>query len=85
MVSVDRDGLVIWISVQRGLFPAQIAMSLNEAATLMAQIESALSASGTTSRLRAAALNKPPRRGNCYPQTLLANHNKRGSRLSHNA
>ena len=34
MVSVDRDGLVIWISVQRGLFPAQIAMSLNEAATL---------------------------------------------------
>ena len=42
MVSVDRDGLVIWISVQRGLFPAQIAMSLNEAATLMAQIESAL-------------------------------------------
>ena len=41
MVSVDRDGLVIWISVQRGLFPARIAMSLNEAATLMAQIESA--------------------------------------------
>lgn len=47
MVSVDRDGLVIWISVQRGLFPAQIAMSLNEAATLMAQIESALAYQST--------------------------------------
>ena len=47
MVSVDRDGLVIWINVQRGLFPAQIAMSLNEAATLMAQIESALADQST--------------------------------------
>ena len=41
--------------------------------------------SGITSRLRAAALNKPPRRGNCCQQTLPANHNRRGSRLSPNA
>jgi hypothetical protein len=33
---------------------------------------------------RTAALSKPPRRANCYQQSLLANHNRRGWHLSPN-
>lgn len=42
MVSVDRDGFVIWVSVQRGLLPAKIAMMINEAGVLLAQLSAVL-------------------------------------------